>query len=232
MVVYQTNGLKILGVFPSGVKSHWIVANSMMQALAEAQHDVTVISHFPLPKPIPRYTHIDVNDINVQSDKSRMYSKSIIHNNDITLYTNYFIVAAETNFFEKIQTTSTLKYLIDVAKIFSTKTEQVLNHTNTQRLLKGFHKFDAIIVEVFFSEVLLALGHHFNAPVIIFSSFGSHLWTDQLVGNPAPSSIVPFAGQGFDNDPLTFFQRLKNYFLNFNEYLLTRTFHHPLQVSA
>lgn len=54
------NGYRILGVFPLQGKSHWIMQEELMKGLAKHGHQVDVITHFPLKKPIPNYTDISL----------------------------------------------------------------------------------------------------------------------------------------------------------------------------
>lgn len=54
------NGYRILGVFPLQGKSHWIMQEALMKELARRGHQVDVVSHFPLEKPIPNYTDISL----------------------------------------------------------------------------------------------------------------------------------------------------------------------------
>lgn len=54
------NGYRILGVFPLNGKSHWVMIEELMKGLARHGHQVDVISHFPLKKPIPNYTDISL----------------------------------------------------------------------------------------------------------------------------------------------------------------------------
>lgn len=51
----ETNGARILGLFPLNGKSHFIMCEQLMKALAKRGHQVDVISHFPLKKPFPNY---------------------------------------------------------------------------------------------------------------------------------------------------------------------------------
>lgn len=50
------NGLRILGLFPFQIKSHFVMCEELMRGLAAKGHKVDVYSHFPLAKPIPNYT--------------------------------------------------------------------------------------------------------------------------------------------------------------------------------
>lgn len=51
----SVNGLKILGIFPLHGKSHFVMCETLVKALAAKGHEVDVYSHFPLSKPVPNY---------------------------------------------------------------------------------------------------------------------------------------------------------------------------------
>lgn len=50
-----TNGHRILGLFPHPGLSHFHFFHPVMKTLAEAGHEVTVVSHFPNKIPIENY---------------------------------------------------------------------------------------------------------------------------------------------------------------------------------
>ncbi|XP_078046354.1 UDP-glycosyltransferase UGT5 [Augochlora pura] len=50
------SGLRILGLFPLNGRSHWVMAERLMVALAERGHQVDVVTQFPMKKPPPNYT--------------------------------------------------------------------------------------------------------------------------------------------------------------------------------
>lgn len=54
---------KILGIFPTPVKSHTIIGDALLQGLAKAGHEVTAVTAFPGPKDLANYTHIDVSEL-------------------------------------------------------------------------------------------------------------------------------------------------------------------------
>lgn len=54
----EVSSSKILMVFPSFSKSHLIIATSVMKGLAEAGHEVTVVSSFPQKEKIPNYRDV------------------------------------------------------------------------------------------------------------------------------------------------------------------------------
>lgn len=51
---------RILGIFPLQGKSHYIMCETLMRALAAQGHQVDVISHFPLKNPPPNYNDISI----------------------------------------------------------------------------------------------------------------------------------------------------------------------------
>lgn len=53
---------RILGLFPHPGLSHFHFFHPVMKALAEAGHDVTVVSQFPNKEPIENYTDESMND--------------------------------------------------------------------------------------------------------------------------------------------------------------------------
>lgn len=60
-VLSAVNGANILGVFPINGRSHWVVYESVMKALAARGHNVTVITSFPQKTPVANYTDIDLS---------------------------------------------------------------------------------------------------------------------------------------------------------------------------
>lgn len=55
-----SDGYKILGVFPTMSKSHYISGGALMKGLAAAGHEVTVISPFPQAKPVENFRDLKV----------------------------------------------------------------------------------------------------------------------------------------------------------------------------
>lgn len=55
MVTQLTCGLNILGLFPHPAISHHKFFQPIMRGLAEAGHQVTVVTHFPDKNPPPTY---------------------------------------------------------------------------------------------------------------------------------------------------------------------------------
>lgn len=80
---------------------------------------------------------------------------------------------------------------------------------NLQEFLQIKQHFDVIIVEVVLCDAFLAIGNHFNAPVIGFSAYGASKWTNDLVGSPIFASYVPHTNNHY-TDRMSFWQRMYN----------------------
>lgn len=92
-----------------------------------------------------------------------------------------------------------------------TMTNYALSHEVFRHFLATTKvQYDVIVMRIFMNEAFLGLVHHFNAPIVGFSSFGASKWSNDLVGNPTPLSFVPhsflvkFAGK------MSFYQRVWN----------------------
>lgn len=178
------NAYKILGVFPTMAKSHWIIGSSLLKGLAEAGHEVTAISPFTIKPPVKNLKIIQIQGI-----------EEIIKK-----------LTPDVLAIEKMG-------VIEMFNQFTTMCLTITNHTLTHPLMVDFlasdTKFDVIVLEMFLTEAMLGLGHHFNAPVVIVSTFGSSRMTNDLVGTPSPLSYVPHPFLSF-TDRMTFWERVAN----------------------
>lgn len=55
-----TECARILGIFPTSGRSHYILGSSLMKGLAEKGHDVTVISPYPEKDPPKNGSYVDI----------------------------------------------------------------------------------------------------------------------------------------------------------------------------
>lgn len=58
LTVLLTDAHRILGIFPFSGISHNKMSDRLMKELALRGHQVDVVSHYPVKKPIPNYNHI------------------------------------------------------------------------------------------------------------------------------------------------------------------------------
>ncbi|CAO1424196.1 unnamed protein product [Diamesa tonsa] len=197
--IVNVNGYKILGVFPTPGKSHWIIGHSVMKTLAKAGHSVTVISAFPLRTPMENY-----RDVSFKVD----------------------VVSSGMNMFES-QDWSAIKMMSFVSTNGAKRVNLILSQPNVQELLK-VEKFDAVVIELFWLEALMGLGAHFDCPVIGLSMLSTSKWTNDLTQNPSPASYVPNNLLEF-TDNMNFWQRTKNMVISCVEIFFMECFHYPTQ---
>lgn len=118
------DGYRILGIFPLNGKSHWIMQEELMKALAKRGHQVDVVTHFPLKKPIPNYTDISLAG-----------SMPTVVNN---------ITAAEIKSFSALSMAS-------LTHMCGTLVCQLMDHPKIQELIKNPPQdppYDLVIMEV------------------------------------------------------------------------------------
>lgn len=62
-LIQYVSCLKILCIYPTISKSHWIIGSETAKVLAEAGHEITMISPFPSKHQIKNYRDIKVDGI-------------------------------------------------------------------------------------------------------------------------------------------------------------------------
>nr|XP_031836785.1 LOW QUALITY PROTEIN: UDP-glucuronosyltransferase 2B18-like [Nomia melanderi] len=101
-----------------------------------------------------------------------------------------------------------------IIEIFDLTTEEIFKHPQMKQLYKpnSNANFDLVILEMFYSTSLLALGHRFDAPTMGYSPMGIPNIYDYICGAPVFTShesnweIEQNAGPN-----LSFWQRLQNF---------------------
>lgn len=58
-----TECLKVVSILPFGSNSHFVIGQSITKSLLKAGHEVTVISPYPLKKPLANYHDIDLSPL-------------------------------------------------------------------------------------------------------------------------------------------------------------------------
>lgn len=195
---------EILGLFPTAAQSHYLVGSALMKRLADAGHQVTVYSKFKLPEPVKNYKEIILSNVEVDPIGEDLYQED-----------------------QK----SLLSKLGSLSKIGKRISNETVSDPVFQELLQSDRHFDLVIMEVFHTHALLGLGQHFNAPVVVMTTFGDTIWTTQLVGSPSPAAFVPNPSLEFTHN-MKFKERLQNTFYSFAEYLILHYRTYPQQVSS
>lgn len=171
---------RILFLFPSPSKSHLIVVKGLSTALAERGHDVTVVSPFPLEKPMKNYRDIIVE---IPEDHHQM-SSDMVKNPKAHVFT----------LFPRL-----------LNNLF-TMGNSMLKTPEFQKMMKE-EKFDLVVIGMFFNNFLLGVGDHFKCPTMMLSVTGSMTMTNTLMGNPI--GVTSVRHTMFNTDVKTFSDRLK-----------------------
>ncbi|XP_011707628.1 PREDICTED: UDP-glucuronosyltransferase 1-9-like [Wasmannia auropunctata] len=182
------NGYRILGVFPLHGKSHWIVHEALMKELARRGHQVDVITHFPLEKPIPNYRDISLKG-----------SMPQVHNN------------MSASDLQGLATPS-IAMLVGMA---GDSICNLLNHPKMQELIKNPPQdppYDLVIQELFAAPCYLAFGRYLKVPTVATVASVFHDWLNEVSGNPMNPAYIPsmFSSYG---QRMNFKERLTNFLL-------------------
>ncbi|CAD1470739.1 unnamed protein product, partial [Heterotrigona itama] len=188
-ILSACHGYRILGVFPFNGKSHFIMFEHLMKALARKGHQLDVISTFPLKKPYPNY-----NDMIVLPTE-REFMNNITYDEVNTLFRDSVCHV--------------------VANLAGNLVCEHLKNPQIQELIQNPPKdppYDAIVMEVFGAHCFAILGDVLKVPVIGASSAVLYPWIYDFIGNPnnfafAPSNILSYSQN------MNFWERMHN-FLN------------------
>ncbi|XP_008548642.1 UDP-glucosyltransferase 2 [Microplitis demolitor] len=182
---YQTHALKILGIFPYPGKSHFVMIGALMKELAHRGHQVDVIGHFPLNKPVENY-----RDLTIQGSRFLLV-------NNLTYETTVELNSLALN---------------SVVEILGTGVCDLLSHDVFQKLIKNPQSYDILIIEVNFADCYLAFGQHLNTPVVGVLTGKIDEWLIEPFGIPYNPSFTRSSHSGLTKQK-TFFERLENFFL-------------------
>ncbi|KNC24650.1 hypothetical protein FF38_13551, partial [Lucilia cuprina] len=199
----RVEAAKILGIFALPQPAKYTVTTSLVNALHERGHDVTLII---------RCTN--------QLEVSAHIRKIIIEDRE-EIRKDFFKFSSENldqSFYHKLQ------------NIFGKGAQTVVNiFNNTQfRDIMKNEKFDMIMLDTFMTEALYGLEEYFNASLVGVSNFGSLTSLDTMVGNVSPLSFIPslFIQHTFE---VTFWQRCLNVALYAVDVMTYELLHKPLQ---
>lgn len=157
----------------------------LTQSLAKHGHQVDVITHFPVKKPIPNYNEISLLGT-LEPAMNNMNASMVMQ-------------GAVTN----------IQYLIER---IGTKICNLLGHEKIQNLIKNPPKdppYDLVIVELFMAPCFLGLGRHLNVPMVGVITSDFHDWLADATGNPHNPSFMPGLFTPY-SQRMTFFERLMN----------------------
>ncbi|XP_044749189.1 UDP-glucosyltransferase 2-like [Coccinella septempunctata] len=186
LVSSQSQCYNILGLFNIPSKSLHLAAITLAKILAGKGHNVTIVTPYTYSE-----KHENINHI---------FLKESAEVNERTF----------TNFFEFEVNPYMIFHQLEVVGVENCRL--TFQDTAFQRLLQSNSKFDLVIVDPYMSLSLLYFSEHFNAPILLYSSFDASYSINPLVGNPSPPSYIPNLFLKYSSD-MSFFQRLDNCFV-------------------
>ncbi|XP_063367359.1 UDP-glucosyltransferase 2-like [Cydia amplana] len=175
---------RLLAVLPTNTRSHYAMYGKLIEALAERQHHLTVITHFPMKNPPP-----NVETISLAGTIPEIANNLTKEHNTLK---PEFIGNLEQIIQECVRTCEIVSKLPAV--------KALLNSTVT---------FDMVIVEIFGSECFLPFGRKFQAPVVGFLSSVPLPWVNDQLGNPEATSYIPAYMMGYGQH-MTLWERFMN----------------------
>lgn len=181
LIARESFAYNILSVLPIPLKSHSIISSSLLNALANKGHNVTVYTMFPQNKQMPNLREIDISSCVA----NRFGVEEIENLVDTTLFEDF------------------------MAFIESAPTFEELNNCHPlMELLNSTPQFDVLISEPFNSDVISVFSYKFNIPSISIFTNVLFSFLSERMGSPSNPSYIPSMVLGIVE--LKFFDRLLN----------------------
>ncbi|XP_046430654.1 UDP-glycosyltransferase UGT5-like isoform X1 [Neodiprion fabricii] len=203
------NCARILGVFPTPSFSHQVVFRGLTLELNKRGHELVIVTTDPVNDPsLKNYTEIDIGFMYEMHER---FGRNMI---------------------EYRRSPPSLTQMSTLSSYMNLGTEKILTYPELRRLYErdSDEKFDLVIMEQLFSFALLPLADRFDAPMIGISSLVLSTNTQYGIGNTIiPSHPANWELQENINNPLTFWQRLKNFCKIWSTIYVFRTYFMPGQ---
>ncbi|XP_059612718.1 uncharacterized protein LOC132259183 [Phlebotomus argentipes] len=184
--VKEAECYKILMVFPSFGQSHVIVASGLLKGLAKKGHEVTMVSCYPLSKPMKNYRDVVIPMENI--DKDAMMSDMVKNPGN------------QMEHFKKMP---------QILQAFYDVSNSTMSNPQFRKIMEE-ETFDLVIVGIFANLFFSGLAYHFNCPLVVMTQVQTMHLTSQLVGTPLSPAETAHATLGY-REPMTFGQRVKNF---------------------
>ncbi|XP_030374416.1 UDP-glucuronosyltransferase 2B15 [Scaptodrosophila lebanonensis] len=191
---------KILAVFPFETPSQCHVLTPFLRALAQRNHELTVIHAYPECETVHKVKYIRVED------KYRVFGD---FNAD-----DFLPTASKWSVFNLFST-----FMIKIQL-------NVLQNEEVQNLMNSNATFDLVILESSNTDALYGLAAHFNAPLVGLATTGSDWSIDALVGYTGSSISEPMQPSGYRNG-LTLFEQFHNWAYISEEWLMLQLLYLP-----
>lgn len=168
---------RFLVILPTVVRSHFIMLEPYIKALATRGHEMVVVSHFPQKQPVSNYTDV-ILDASLKG--YRLGSGIAI---------------------EQVRSLKNpILNVMVLAKYGVHTCETLLNEPSIKELMKSDEKFDVVVNDIFHTDCFLPFAYKFKAISIGVSTSVLMPWANDRLGNPdnpsyIPNLFTPFPGQ-------------------------------------
>lgn len=171
------------------------------------QLTVVTTEHMKISDPSPNYREIYLDNMKSNDPMTALVQKAVALN--------------ETEAAPPVQSTawgfpgvSFLSHLTDRSRL-------AVRHEKVQALLNDSNeKFDLFVLGWIANDFHLGLAGHYRVPSVILTTLTPMKCMRDFVGNPATISTVPMMTTGQSHELLSFFARVKTFFMYSAEYLL------------
>ncbi|XP_017781625.1 PREDICTED: UDP-glucuronosyltransferase 2B15-like [Nicrophorus vespilloides] len=187
LLLNYCNAANILGIFHHPGKSHHMLGEVLLKAMASRGHKVTMVSPFPLKEPFPNYRDI-VTPETMQDMNNRIkneWFQKFSHNS-----------ASIDTFFMLLNMTVT-------------QADLLFQNAEFKKMWTSNEKVDLILIDWMFNESHLIFSKIFKCPIILMATAGTAFNVNYIVGNTAPYSYVPFKYFPI-TDKMNFWERTMN----------------------
>ncbi|XP_069361929.1 UDP-glucosyltransferase 2-like isoform X1 [Maniola hyperantus] len=211
LLVSSSEALRILVFFPLYSKSHSILGHGVVNRLLEAGHEVVHITSFPREKSVANLTELSLEETGKQWKAAKA--------NDETYKIKNLV--GKGNFGDSI---FFVYFTYEIHKAIFSAPELV------EFLKDPSQKFDAVILEWFFSDVIAGIAPLFQCPLIWFGSTEAHWQTLKLIDEvPNPSYNVDIFS--VSRTPLGFWERTVELYTMIKKMIILSVIFTPLEKS-
>lgn len=205
-VVTSVRSAQILGFFATPSRSVFIIQDALMQGLAAAGHNVTVVSLYPLENDTtevsPNYRRVWIAMSAEHQQKIDQMQSKLLENAD-----------KKENFLVRMPRTISTMNAINVA---------AMNHPDMLRIRDEQH-YDLLVLGWFFNDFQIGLASQFNCPAVLISTIPAGKLLRDYVANPNGHTSKFMASTG---GQLTFATRMINTVAATAEFVATHLFNY------
>lgn len=186
--IQPTEAKNILAFLPSCSPSHLIIEMAAVKAMAEREHNITVVSVLPLKS---EWMHPNMKHIKL--DKGAVDMNVVIN-------------------FVKMKGFEQFRNSLSLMRVLATQNAAIFDDPKFQELLDNpGNQFDLLLYGYFLSDYFFGIAEHFDCPVALIWPNIPVLSILNLIGNPLELSYTVLTMFNIvAQDDITFMFRLKN----------------------